>query len=304
MGRIVQNIVKGGCFAAAALFSGSTLLAQPDSGRAVSLAPTTKWQLDYAGENCRLVRSFGEGDSRVLLGIEQIGPSDSFSMSLAGNPLAAASRAKKVTLRFGALPAHDDPPFLPGDVEGFGRALFFSSARLSAEFDPEPSNSEPLPAPTRLPAIDIDAAAQAEDITVGYGSRSVTLQTGNLAAPFKALNQCTLDLIGQWGLDPARHTTLTRMPSWTNQAEVTKRIVQSYPRGALRYGRQGVFALRVLVDDQGKVTKCTVIDATINTALDSPACKAMGDAQFEPALDKDGTPMPSFYTTRIVYLIG
>lgn len=302
MGKITIMMIKGGCLAAAALVSCPVLAAAED--KAVVLPPVTKWNVDYGDEKCRLARIFGEGENRTLLSIEQHGPAKTFSMSIAGQPMAAASRAKALDLRFGTLPVHEGTEFLSGTVEGIGKALFFSSMRLSPDADAEPANDEDDELEAALPTIELSSAEQATSIVVEYRDRSVILQTGGLSSPLKALNKCTVDLLEHWGLDPVRHGTLTRMPHWTNRREVVKRIVDTYPSNALASGQQGVFSMRVLVDETGQVTQCIVLDATINESLDSPACKAMKQARFAPALDQSGAAMPSFYITRIVYRIG
>lgn len=304
MGRTLHTIIKGGCLAAAALFSGHALAAEGGSGRADVLEPSTTWQLDYAEDKCRLAREFGEGEARVLLAIEQFGPSDTFTLSMAGKPLVAASRAKDVKLRFGSLPVDETLEFLAGDVAGYGRALFYSDVSVSAQIEPEPDNGDDDEVETSLLTIDTNAALQAKHIELAYRNRSVKLATGELSSPLKALNQCSLDLLADWGLDPERHKTLTRSSFWVNKADITQMIVNAYPMGALLEGRQGVFQMRVLIDAQGNVTNCALLHATVTKHLVSPACKAMQQARFEPALDVAGAPMASFYLIGIRYEIA
>ena len=62
--------------------------------------------------------------------------------------------------------------------------------------------------------------------------------------------------------------------------------------------------MRVMVNEAGAVTDCHLERATKLESLNSPACKEMQRATFEPALDRDGTAMPSYYATTIVYRVN
>jgi TonB family protein len=62
--------------------------------------------------------------------------------------------------------------------------------------------------------------------------------------------------------------------------------------------------MRVVVSTQGTVEDCVILKATNTDRLDSPACRAMLNARFEPALDAAGQPMRSFHAESIVYQMG
>ena len=97
---------------------------------------------------------------------------------------------------------------------------------------------------------------------------------------------------------------MTRKVQWLNRAAITRRIIANYPKGALRKGEQAIVQMRVNVDETGAVTQCTIGKATDTQYLNSPACGPMEMAKFEPALDKDGQPMPSYFRTSITYALG
>ena len=130
------------------------------------------------------------------------------------------------------------------------------------------------------------------------------LDTGPLGEAFAVLNQCTKDLLQEWGLDAEKHETATRLPKWKNEKSIAARIGRAYPTSALNRGEQGIFRMRVMIDENGRVTDCVIDEATIAERLESPACRVMMDADFEPALDAQGTAFPSYYATSITYRIG
>lgn len=117
------------------------------------------------------------------------------------------------------------------------------------------------------------------------------------------LNTCTQDMISDWGLDVAQHLAATRRPQWNNEMEIARRLQAQYPAAALRQGVQAILRLRVIVGVDGKVEKCQ-IDAATTNELESPACREMENAEFEPALDAEGQPFRSYYATSIIYRVG
>jgi len=97
---------------------------------------------------------------------------------------------------------------------------------------------------------------------------------------------------------------MSRLPRWTNEQAVVRRIQATYPLQALRRGESGIIRLRVTVEEDGSISDCILDKATIAESLDPPACREMRRAEFEPALDKGGNPMRSFYQTNIIYRVS
>ena len=98
------------------------------------LQPSSKWNLDYAERNCRLLRTFGEGDDKVVLIMDQIRPGDTFSMTVAESPMAGLRldarnqtrevrravplrfEAEQVAVRFGPGEESSDVSYLKGEL--------------------------------------------------------------------------------------------------------------------------------------------------------------------------------------------
>lgn len=302
MGRTSLTIAKGGCFAAAALLVSPALA---DDSRSITLVPNSKWHLDFAQDKCRLVRTFTEGEHQYYLKIEQYGPSSGFGLTIAGPAMQQAAQSRRISIQFGAFAKSADVRPFVGKVDGFGSGLIYSNVTLDPadrEGDEAGREDEAI---NRLPQLDAAKAQGVDRIVLEYGGdRSARLETGDLSGPFAAMNTCTLDLLRDWGLDTEKHRTISRMPFWSNQQAVTREIVRTYPTAALTSGEQAILAMRVLIDAQGQVSQCTLLDATTTDRLKSPACRAMQKAKFEPARDKDGNAISSFYLTRIIYKIG
>ena len=279
-----------------------TLAATPAQAKVVEIAPSSSWNLDFGETKCRLARVFGEGDARHILFFEQYWPGQYVGMTLAGPSYSRFRSRAPTDLAFDAAqkPAETQP--FKGTVGDFGEGLIYSTVYVAGDKVIE-DKSEGAP-DLRLPQLDKDAARTVEFIGVKQRGDDIRLMTGPLHEAFAALDACALDLIGTWGLNVEQHRTATRMPQWTNRDGVVRRIVATYPRDAQQKGEQGIMRMRVIVSPEGKVEDCVILKATTTDRLDSPACRAMANAQFEPALDAAGQPMRSYFSESIIYQLG
>ena len=268
-------------------------LAQEDD--AIRLQPMAQWVLDFGENKCRLARWFGTEEERHLLMFEQGAPRSSFGMTLAGPEMRRFHGAPNIFLGMeGTEPMEERERFESGDVDNIGKAIIIASHSLG------PSRSEDG---LMQAGIDLDQAGTVDRIVIERRGRVVSFETGNMRKPFEALNVCTSDLLRDWGLDEEQHKSY--IPArWTNQDAIIRRIQAAYPRDARLSGEQGIFRMRVIVEADGTVGECLIENATATDRLESPACTEMRRAAFEPARDRTGQPMRSFYATTLTYAIG
>ena len=297
--------------AALALAAMPQIAAAQDKNKPLVIEPSSPWNVDYGKETCRLARVFGEGENRYAIFFTQWGPSSSFSFT-AGGPGFKRFQGGKVTL-FRTFDEQEPKRTTPlkGNLDKIGPALIYSSMNL--ETAQEKLEEQALLAAAlastdttvpSLPKLDTEFAAKTSYIAFKQRKREVILNAGPMGEAFKVLNDCSASLIAEWGLDLEQHKTMTRPPIWTNQQSITRRIIAKYPATALTKGEQAIVNMRVNIDETGSVTQCTIGKTTDTNYLNSPACGPMQKAKFEPALDKDGQPMPSYYRTSITYVIG
>lgn len=276
------------------------LLAAPAQAKVVDIAPGSPWNVDFGENKCRLARFFGEGENRHLLFFEQYWPGERFGMTVAGPAYKRFGSGQRTDVKFfGAQSPMETRPFT-GTIGEYGHGVIYSSLALVKN---ERSANQDEVTPVRVPQLDKDTARQVEFVSLRQRGDEVRLLTGPLDEAFAVLDNCALDLIGTWGLDVAQHRTATRLPRWLNKEAVVRRIVAVYPREALNAGEQAIMRMRVTVSAEGLVEDCAIIKATDTERLESPACKAMLSARFEPALDAEGKPMRSYFAESIVYVI-
>lgn len=262
---------------------------------AIRLEPVSPWNIDFGANRCRLTRVFGTEEDRHLLMLEQAAPNSEFGLTLAGSGISRFRTAATVDLGL----ERDEPmvsldQFGKGEIADLGPALIFSTISI----DPKAMADALRPV-----GVNLDEAAKVDRVVLRRGKAVLSFETGNMKDAIAALNNCTVDLLTQWGLDPEAHKNHVP-PMWANAAAVTRRIVAVYPSSALRAGEQAIFRMRVTVETDGSVSDCLIEESTIAKKLESPACKEMRNAKFAPARDGQGQPMRSFYATTIRYVIG
>lgn len=268
----------------------------------VVLKPASSWNVDFASEKCQLIRVFGEGENRHFLRFQQFSPGRAAGLTVAGPAFKRFRSLAATDLRFyeGQTP-HRTRPFT-GTVDQFGPGVIYSYVTIDGGM-PErpPADAPPVPVGAMLdPAL----GKQVQFVELRQGDRTVRLATGPLNAAFEVLNECTLDLLREWGLDPEKHKTAQSEPVWTNQDVIARRIMADYPDDAMMEGEQAILRMRVIVSETGTVESCTLLQATKAKELESPACRLMKNATFEPARDATGAAFKSYYATSITYRLG
>ena len=285
------------CASAASLLIGA---AEP-----VRLQPASKWVLEYAEENCRLARKFGHGDQQVTLILDQFEPDDYFRILLVGSPVGSRHQISPVSgrLRFGPGEAESEFEAERGTLGPEPALIMLGSHRIApltkaeeqaqdaarrhgVRFDPTPIG------PAR------EAAATWFEVRKGL-SRPLVLNTGPMSEPLKALRTCSWDTIRHWGLNVEQQKTLSRKVKPRTKPRNWLRS-RDYPESMIRAGHQGLVTVRMIVDANGNPTTCRVQRSTHPKEFDDVVCASvMKNARFEPALDAQGKPVPSYYVVTV-----
>lgn len=280
------------------------------------LQPSSPWDVDYAENSCKLLRSFGEGPSKTLLMFESTAPGQ-MDMLVVGRELDSYSQS---------VPAR----FLPGQSKKFdGRPTVTAQAGLAGALWPgvsllpdsihdaleKKASQTHVPSGVRPPPIDLaerDAeraeraafAAQATELEIdARPSRPVILETGSLGDAIKAFDKCSRDSLHDWGIDPDLEEKIVRHPWAPDPASWFS--VNDYPDRLVLNGEESEVRVRLLVDATGRVTKCTSLSHFNEPEFNRIVCdKMMARARFEPAELADGTKVPSYYVNRIVFKIA
>ena len=266
------------------------------------LQPSSNWNLNYAEKNCRLMRTFGEGDDKVVFAIEQALPGDHFSVIVAGRPLRSLylkPTPEDVQIQFGPFEEVSDVTAVEGDLGEFKPAAIISVAKLGtlpseAEDRPE-GYSAPGPFDVVGRTFPEGRAEQIEWFRIERRRKPVTLATGPMAKPVAALQKCMEDLVSTWGIDVAAHRKLSRRVEPTNDPGNWIRSTD-YPVSELWKGGQAIIKFRLTVNEEGLPVDCDVSGLTDSAEFAEISCARLRKrARFTPALDADGKPITSVY---------
>ena len=282
-------------FAGLSLLLCSGLLSPAEASK--PLAPATPWQSEWTPTTCRLARGFGDPKAPDLLLIERFGPSDRFQLVVLSPQVRSYKQGTPLQLRFGAGPLTRVANAIPGNPKAVS-SIFISSTSLAPR-DPNPSSDDER----RVARVTPELEAAVTSVELKWPNRSLVFQTGPLDKAFAALRACTDDLVKTWGLDPVQQAALSRrpMPRTPPRGWLTP---LDYPAGMLSAGKQAMVNFRLMVDEEGKPTACDVQRSYNDKLFDQVACSTlMRRARFEPALDAQGAPVPSYYLNTITWIM-
>lgn len=257
------------------------------------------WALDYGDDYCRLAGNFTNGADRIALAIERIEPGTSMRVALVGNALKLFRRASEIGVTLTPASSERKLRYVVSTV-GDEQYVLFDRVTLA---EPAP----PVPGTPPTPYDRAAEAALAKGVTglrLGSGlNEPVEVHTGPLGAGIKALQSCTDDMVQSWGLDVARHQTLSK------PAAPAGSTAGWLPQGTVPFGdfnklAGGMNQLRVMVDAAGKATDCKVHWASLDAAKNQQICATVLErGTFTPALDAGGQAMASYVMLSPFFLL-
>jgi hypothetical protein len=295
---------------AAALASTVTIASPVRAQDEPGLAPISGWTLDYAADSCALRRMFGEGKNRAYLEFRRFGPGLGLQTTIASSRMTA-TRWGSFSYRFGnegdwREVTGANAITMNGDFRGYSGVLFDPVLVNLPEYE---KIEDPLARAAYLKNIDLravemKAASETDSITLrGAFRKRLTLQLGSLDKPIAALQTCIDELMTHWGIDVEAHKSLTRPAIATNLAEVPR--MMDYPPKMIQQSLPGVVNIRLGIDERGLITACHIQMPLSDPEFEKSSCADIEHAlEFEPALDKDGKPIPSYWVTRVVFRLN
>lgn len=239
-----------------------------------AIAPTSKWQVEYADMMCVLSRDYGAGADKRTLAL-RVSPTNmrreitliapggaNSSRGVAGITLLPDGHAVTGTYWRTPLP----------DAAGNAASTFFADGTL-------------------------DNLDKASAIDIRLDDERRTLAVPGIVGALTALSKCQDDLLKSWGIDPAeRQREAVHVTG--NPARFFG--VTAYPPAAIAAHAQGRVVSVVGVDKRGGVTSCKVVVSSGNKPLDDGTCRIIREqVHLIPARDKDGNAMASHYVLPV-----
>jgi hypothetical protein len=260
--------------------------------------PAGGWIADYGEDYCRLVRTFNNGKDEVSLAFERTQPGAPVRLIMVGDGIKTFRGADQIGYAF-----------TPGGNSAKSRYVRSETPEKKQYLNFEPVTLAPFtftpgaPPPPYNREAEQEAARGITGLALTEGlTDPVRFDIGPLRAPIAALQACADDLLQVWGLDPAKHKTLTA-PAIPIPAPGGV-----LPQGTIPFGEFGKLGgganqVRVIVSAEGKPTSCTIYSPSLSQALNQRICAlVMEKATFQPAKDADGQAMASFWMGSPMFL--
>ena len=295
------------CLWAGAMALVAVTASQANAQDGPALAPSGPWNIDYDSDSCALRRMFGEGEDRAYLEMRRFGPGLGLQTSLGSKKMTARSPAD-FTYRFSSDAdwRYVSSANVLSMTNGFSGVLFDPSFVEVPEPDREDKSIEGAAYLGTLHWREVEqqAAAKVDSLDVrGAFHRRLTLRLGGFEKAIAALNDCVDELMSHWNIDVEAHRTLTRPAAPVNLPDVSRMI--DYPPKMAREGMQGVVNIRLAVDETGLVTSCHIQMPLSDPAFEETSCADIQhELDFDPALDRDGKPIASYWITKVRFVIS
>jgi hypothetical protein len=253
------------------------------------LPPSSKWQIDYASGECRLIRSFGEGKDLVTLQFARGGDIDTIDMALGGRGMPATREEVPVSVGTSTVAQVHGMHAQGIAVEDhvLGSIQFHSDIDLPKALRSDVSHGKP----TVLSVVFVR----------GY---AVALNLGSMKAPLAALDACADDLVKGWGVDLAEMRRQRSAPQPANNVSQWFKA-SDYPDKQVHQGAGGLVGIRLVIGVDGAVKKCEVYKSGGDKAFEDLTCRLVSErARFHPAIGADGRPIVSLWARRVNWKPG
>jgi TonB family protein len=133
------------------------------------------------------------------------------------------------------------------------------------------------------------AFAKADEIQFVMPGNTISVPVRGAGKAAAALEQCLVQKLPEWGIDPTTYLALRRPPV-TVDGDVLI-AGEEYPGVSIQNNEQGIVIARLGVDASGKVTSCAVLVSSNSSNLDRATCTiAVIRWKFHPAIGADGKP--------------
>ena len=149
-----------------------------------------------------------------------------------------------------------------------------------------------------------ERASRITTVALNPGMRgSVSLRTGSLEAPIKALEKCAVASLKDWGVDPAVEETIVERPRPVND---TSRLLTSadYPERAISANKESRLDVWLNIDSAGRIASCRVISTFASPEINDRMCKLVQQRQrFVPAKNAAGVGVASYDVQSFAFVL-
>ena len=242
---------------------------------AAPLRPTGKWLVNFDDAQCLAEREYGTPDDPLRLVLKQP---------------ASGSIIQVAVLRKGGV-------IRPSQTNG---SIGFDAGprtRLSA-LHFRPATAKHVVRLLNVPQEIVAASRDAKVLHLQAGALDKSFALTDMRPLMKIMDECVSDLRRVW--NTARDERERELQEANPRGLRGLFKAEDYPERAVRSFQSGATRIAVLVDEQGKVADCSVVETSGVAVLDAQSCAVIRDrAKFKPARDVSGKAIKSGFIQRI-----
>jgi TonB family protein len=235
-------------------------------------APTGKWIVEFADNMCVLQRDYGSKELPLTLAFRPSPMAKAISLYLFSPKTGQQGAEQEITIGFG-----------PNSPETKSHLRSFDVPNKPFRYND-----------TYLKREELDRSSKGGLLTLqARGNLDVALKVPGIRDALSVLDDCTKDLLEDWGLSRAVQQSIASPPEPRRPLLTSK----DFPVRAL--GLNATNSARVNVSAEGRPDSCTIVETSRDRDLDDALCKALLRAKYKPAVDHSGKPMASLFFSRV-----
>lgn len=260
--------------AVASLVTPASAIAAPQAGR----FPTGQWVVNFDDAQCFAARNYGTVEKPLYLVLKAPPRGDVMQVMVMKRGFAARPEQQKGLLQF-----DDQDPI-----------------RISL-LEHEQADRRLRTFLVNVPSERFQPARKASSVRISTPGLDERFALTSMEALLKTIDDCVADLRRVWNVRESDESPpLVKDHAKGNIAGLFDS--SDYPTQAFVEGGTGTVAVAILIDPQGKVADCSVVDTSGVPVLDAQACAVVTErARFTPAIGFDGKPARSAFLQRITW---
>jgi len=261
-------------FAFLALLAAPALVAAGPTPR----APTAKWTVNFADAQCLAMRNYGTAEDpvRLILKSPAIGDVVQVAISRKGHAADPSQSSAMVALDGGAP---------------------FSTSMLAYT----PAGGQLRIYSINMPAAQFALIRHASDLRVRGDGLDERFSLSQMEPLLKIVDDCVADLRRVFNVTGGAPDDPSLVRTRSKASLASYFTDKDYPAIALDLHQGGVVKFAMLIDENGRVADCTIIETSGVAALDTQACALLRlRARFHPAA-RGGQPTKDAVTGTITW---
>jgi hypothetical protein len=242
----------------------------PQPVTAAPLAPAGKWVVDFGAAQCVAMREYGTAEQPMTLILKAPAMGEVIQLLVArGGSGASGAEQVEGSVRFADAPRQTATALVYSPVKSKRRIVLYNLKRADVAGWPGEG----------VLTLQADATLRQQ------------FELTDLKPLLKVLDECVTDLAAYWNYSEA--DAPPKLQRRATQARPLKALFSShdYPEVNLWRNQEGRVGAILLINEQGRVEDCTLVETSGAAALDAQTCIILkNEARYTPAVGADGKP--------------